>query len=362
MGVGMDGLMDLDLKLGEELGRGGFATVFQCSQGTQGRDLVAKVFKEDAKGAELAVHEERMLAMGKGHPNLLQSYGLFRSRRSTSAPGMLPVGDALLLERCDAPLKSFFGSVRFSDAQAKFVASSVLQGLAHLHQLRIIHRDVTPSNIMVADCGERIVLGDLGLAAFLPEGSDFVLGRSGTPGFLAPECYERSVQGCCSDIFSLGAVLYELLFSVPAFRRSSGVETILATKLGQLPLEPCGLAVGRSDQCCRLLRRMLATESSERPSASEALTSPWLECKDETLNNMVITCTTRTHTRSSHRWASEETSYEQAPKPKTKGRITSAARGARVAVASALGASAQRARRFLGIKASKVERFHGVMG
>lgn len=50
---------------------------------------------------------------------------------------------------------------------------------------------VTPSNIMVADCGERIVLGDLGLAAFLPEGSDFVLGRSGTPGFLAPECYEN---------------------------------------------------------------------------------------------------------------------------------------------------------------------------
>ena len=35
------------------------------------------------------------------------------------------------------------------------------------------------------------MLGDLGLAAFLPEGSDFVLGRSGTPGFLAPECYEN---------------------------------------------------------------------------------------------------------------------------------------------------------------------------
>lgn len=142
-----------------------------------------------------------------------------------------------------------------------------------------------PGNILVADGGERVLLSDFGLAAFLPSDSNsFVGSKLGTTGFMAPESLltgkyspasdmplgtrqqrpssclaatcesspldptrnpNRSKNGLCFR-FAVGTVAYQLLFGTHAFIRDTPSNTVRATVMGHLPLEPCGKPVGIS--------------------------------------------------------------------------------------------------------------------
>eukprot|EP00438_Fugacium_kawagutii_P018105 Skav213739 [mRNA] locus=scaffold19:74363:83230:- [translate_table: standard] len=99
--------------------------------------------------------------------------------------------------------------------------------------------------------------------------------QCGTHGFLAPECLDEKVFCKESDLFAVGAMLYQLLFRTYAFIRKNQVETIIATSIGELPLIPCGRAVGKSDEACELIRRLLNRCPSARPSAEGALQHAW---------------------------------------------------------------------------------------
>lgn len=171
----------------------------------------------------------------------------------------------------------------FLEPEAAFACQAILQGLSHLHSLGIIHRDVKPGNILIANGGSRVVLSDLGLATRIPEGSTSVARNAcGTRGFLAPECLLRDVCSKESDMFAVGAVLYQLLFGTYAFVRASHAETEAATLQGKLPLEPCGEAVGKSAASCVLVRNLLDFDPACRLTAQEALRSPWFQ-KQESL-------------------------------------------------------------------------------
>eukprot|EP00438_Fugacium_kawagutii_P024392 Skav213368 [mRNA] locus=scaffold317:496013:499707:+ [translate_table: standard] len=133
--------------------------------------------------------------------------------------------------------------------------------------------------------------GDFGLATILETDTDTVPdSRCGTHGFLAPECLEEKVFCKESDLFAVGAMLYQLLFRTYAFIRESQIETIIATRIGQLPLIPCGSAVGKSDEACELIRRLLNRCPSARPSAEGALKHAWFRDVDGdvTLRSFIV--------------------------------------------------------------------------
>ena len=138
----------------------------------------------------------------------------------------------LLMERCDCSLLHLMKSP-FAESEVKFTCRGILQGLEHLHNRGIIHRDIKPGNILLTDGGRRVVLSDLGLALQLSE--DVVLAEGGTRGYRPPESIRRYQWSKASDIFSLGAVVYELLFDTPAFARETSVATDAATLCGRLP-------------------------------------------------------------------------------------------------------------------------------
>lgn len=203
----------------------------------------------------------------------LDSYGPGESESDGTEP--TPRICVLFMEKCDYSLQDF-DLVRYTEPEAAFVCRSVLAALSHLHALRIVHRDIKPGNILVGNGGERILLGDFGLATFLkPDGEILPSNGGGTHGFLAPECLEENVVCKESDLFALGAVLYQLLFRVYAFIKENPIETDIATLLGELPLIPCGRAVGKSDQACHLIRLLLERSASDRPTAADALEHQW---------------------------------------------------------------------------------------
>ncbi|CAJ1328708.1 unnamed protein product [Effrenium voratum] len=263
---------------------------------------VAKFFKVrhySASPAAHSQHEADMLRAAAGTPYITSCLGLYQADLASCQdvvgrfalackPKSLSVKEEyaflvkteaklffLLMERCDCALQDL-RRFPFSEAEAAFVSHAVLRGLRHLHGLGIVHGDVKPGNILVAEGGRRVLLGDLGLAQRLPGGCASTKRSGGTRGYLAPECLTTGQCSPASDLFAFGAVLYEMMFRTPAFVRATSAETEAATHEGKLPLEPCGEAVGRSASNCQLLRSLLSLNPYCRPTADEALESEWL--------------------------------------------------------------------------------------
>ena len=297
------------ISLNRVAGRGTSAVAVECitigDVEVPGK-FVGKFYKVSGKGKEppaTAAHEYKMLKTAEGCPNVVQTFGLFhmpaqpslkktlgfapahgvlaRKKRSfDSASGEAggnesPLISALFMEHCEFSLEDF-PLFRYTNSEAAFVGRSVLSALFHLHPLGIVHRDVKPANILVGNGGDKIVLGDFGLASFLnPETATCPNDGCGTHGYLAPECLEDHVFCRESDLFAVGAVVYQLLFRIHAVVKANKFETDMATCLGFLPLMPCGRAVGKSDDACHLIRWLLEHDPDDRPSAELALKHVW---------------------------------------------------------------------------------------
>jgi serine/threonine-protein kinase len=109
---------------------------------------------------------------------------------------------------------------RLSPEQALGAVRGALMGLAHAHGRGLVHRDVSPGNVL-ADLAGESKLVDFGLAA--PVGETGVLG---TPAFVSPEAIRGEALGTASDVYSAGAVLFLLLSGQPPFPATTPVEAL----------------------------------------------------------------------------------------------------------------------------------------
>ena len=280
--------------------------------------LVGKFYKVSGKGKKppaAAAHEYKMLKIAAKCPNVVQTLGLFhmpgqaslkkslgfapphgvhtRKKGFDSASGEAegtesPLISALFMEHGEFSLQDF-PLFHYTNAEAAFVGRSVLNALFHLHALGMVHRDIKPANILVGNGGDKIALGDFGLASLLnPDTATCPNNGCGTHGYLAPECLQDHVFCKESDVFAVGAVLYQLLFQIHAFVKENKFETDIATCVGSLPLIPCGRAVGKSDHACHLIRWLLDHSPAGRPTAEFALKHPWFaEVEPKTLRTFI---------------------------------------------------------------------------
>jgi serine/threonine protein kinase len=194
----------------EPLGEGGMGMVFRVEHVVLGRSyalkvLRAKVFEREALASQRFLREARAAARVR-HPNIVDvfDFGHLPDGRPYLVMEMLD-GESLLERVSRGPLVP---------PDAVTIARQIAHALAAVHDVGVIHADVTPSNaIVLAGDPLQIKLVDFGLAAIagespLDEGSKFVLG---TPAYISPEQLMGLSPTDRSDQYGLGCVLFKLL-------------------------------------------------------------------------------------------------------------------------------------------------------
>jgi serine/threonine-protein kinase len=151
--------------------------------------------------------------------------------------------------------------------------ATVARAVDHLHQHDVVHRDLKPSNILLDAAGEPYVT-DFGLAKVFVPGSEMTTTGAvlGTPSYMSPEqaAGQPSQVGPGSDVYSLGAVLYEMLTGRPPFREDNPVETLLEVINGE-PLLPRELNPHVPRPLELICLRCLARSPEDRYASAGAL-------------------------------------------------------------------------------------------
>ncbi len=245
------------------IGAGGMGEVYRATDTRLGRAVAIKVLPDAVAGDpdRLARFEREARALAAlNHFNIAQVYGF--------------EGRALIMELLEGEtLRERLSRGPLPIRKAIEFATQIARGLAAAHDRGIIHRDLKPENVFIVTDGHVKIL-DFGLARqdghdrtaieTMPAGQSTVPGTvMGTVGYMSPEQVRGLVVDARSDLFSLGAVLYEMLTGARAFRRDSSADTMAAI-LNDHPREITAVRSDVSPALDRIVQHCLEKNSVER--------------------------------------------------------------------------------------------------
>jgi serine/threonine protein kinase len=226
-------------QLTEQIGRGGFGIVFEAVDTELGRKVAIKLLHNrrvaDPREIERFKREAGIVAQ-LCHENVVTLYDY----------GTVDGTPYLVLERLHGEtLAARLAREKIAAAEALRIAVAIARGVDHAHRAGIVHRDLKPSNVFLTTSGGVKVL-DFGISKDVSaRASTDETTLIGTPQYMAPEQALGDNQSidARSDLFSLGAILYEMLSGRPAFAGRTFVEVALRVAreapvpLGQLAPE-----------------------------------------------------------------------------------------------------------------------------
>src|SRR6185503_15633117 len=223
-----------------------------------GLDVALKIVPREGKAATRA-EREALAAARLRHKHCLRAYALERDSRNVYIAYEYVPGQTM---------RQALRAGELNDAAAVEAAAQVLEALAHAHSRGVVHRDVKPSNILVAESAEISVrLLDFGLAQLAEEESLTATGDvPGTLAYVPPERLRGEPGEPAADIWAVGAMLWEALAGFHPFWNGSLLETAKRIETGAAPL-----AQVRPDlpkPLCALVDRMLALDPAARPPAA----------------------------------------------------------------------------------------------
>src|ERR671923_248994 len=240
------------------LGSGGSGSVWLARDERTGLDVALKIVPREGKAATRA-EREALAAARLRHERCLRAYGLERDVRNVYIAYEYVPGQTM---------REALRAGELKDEAAVETAAQVLEGLAHAHARGIVHRDVKPSNVLVAESDAMSVrLLDFGLAQLAEEEPLTATGDvPGTLAYVSPERLRGEPGSAAADIWAVGVLLWEALAGWHPFWNGSLLETAKRIETGAAPLAQARPDLPRA--LTALVDRMLALNPAARPPAA----------------------------------------------------------------------------------------------
>ncbi len=241
------------------LGSGGSGSVWLAVDEQTGLEVALKIVAREGKAAARAEREAAAAAKLR-HPSCLRAYAFARDSRH------------VYIAYEFVPGRTFREALRageLKDAAAIEACAQICDGLAHAHAAGILHRDVKPSNVLLAD-GESVSvrLLDFGLARMAEAETLTAQGDvPGTLAYIAPERLAGEDASEASDIWAVGVMLWESLTGTHPFWQTSMLDT--ARAIGQGAESLAELRPDLPKSLLQLVDRALSLSPARRPSAAE---------------------------------------------------------------------------------------------
>ena len=251
-----------DYTVTARLGAGGMGHVFKVENHLTKRSEAMKVLAAElASDVQIKRFEREMRVLARlSHPNIAALHNAFHSEKQLIL--LMEFIEGRTLENIEnngrVPLETGMGYVR-----------QILQALQHAHQQGVVHRDVTPANVIVTDAGE-VKLADFGLSKSYGDALLTNCGEVlGSLPYMAPEQIKGTTQpDRRSDLYSVGAVMYELLTGQKPFGANRRLAAVI-TDSESAPQAPSALEPNLAPEWDAIILRALSRDPGHRYQSAE---------------------------------------------------------------------------------------------
>lgn len=214
----------------ERIGAGGIGLVYRAHQPSLERDVAIKILNVHADDAEALARFrfEARSAAALNHPNIVQILEVGEIEGTAFIAMQLVRGESLAAR---------IVRERMGFAEAVATMLKLCDAVGYAHRLNLLHLDLKPANVLIDERGEPLV-ADFGLARHMDErGQVQAQEVSGTPAYMAPEqvLVKELRLGVATDVYSLGAILYELLCGQPPHGRGAAKDVTERALRGDIP-------------------------------------------------------------------------------------------------------------------------------
>jgi serine/threonine-protein kinase ULK/ATG1 len=201
------------------------------------------------------------------HPNIVRCYDIYHKYNSIF----------IVMEYCDSGDLKKILKKPIKEEYVRFYFLQFAHGLKHLHDNNIIHRDIKPRNILLTNSKKTLKIADFGFARYSNDNSLYDT-ICGSPLYMAPEIMKNKGYNIQTDLWSIGMILYEMLYGFHPYHSCKSIQelknTIDAKEIDIPPINTPNNDI--SKECLDLLRYLLQKDVKKRISWEDFLSYPWL--------------------------------------------------------------------------------------
>ena len=260
-------------QVGEIIGRGGMADVFEGVDLRLGRKIAIKLLKSDLaneENFESRFAQEAQASAKMAHPTIVRIYDA-GEEISTDSNGNVRKTPFIVMEYVKGKLlRDLMHERKLALGEAIGYAKGVLTALEYSHKAGIIHRDIKASNIMVTEEGQVKVM-DFGIARAISDSSAtqaHTSGIVGTAQYFSPEQARGEAVDARTDLYSTGVVLYEMLAGRPPFKGDTAV-SVAYQHVSEKVTPPSAHNPAISPELDQVVLNALAKDRDERFQTAE---------------------------------------------------------------------------------------------